>query len=367
MLLLSSAGYLGSLSSTHSVCDEDQPTPIRVEDATGVATLQAALNCAGSGEVEAEWAGYVPVGTPIEVGEGTYLSVTGADDAAEVHGVTSQSNRTRLFEVSRGGGLTLTRLKLSGGSAGTGGAVHSLDANLTLENCVFDGNVATDGSGGAVWADRGAVTIVGGEFLRNTATRYGGAVHATSSSLEVRGGSRFENNTAIGGGALFCGLSDVGSDEVPVSCFITDAEFVSNTAAYESEPDIDDDFSYLDGSGAAMFLFAIVNITDSVFLKNVAMRSGGALHGGHHTNVSVSGCKFVINNSEKFGGAISAASMTLGGGTQLTDNSALNAGGAVSADCTYSGAWCFDTFHEVLFMFSVCFRYTSIQSSVLFR
>ncbi|CAN0593589.1 unnamed protein product, partial [Laminaria digitata] len=188
-----------------------------------------------------------------------------------------------------------------------------------LYNCVFDGNVAKEGNGGAVWADGGSVTILGGEFLANNATRYGGAVHAADSSLVVLGGSRFEGNTAIGGGALYCGLSDVGSDKPAALCSITDAEFVSNTAARDNQESIDD-FSYLDGGGAAMFLFASVEITDSVFSENYARLAGGALHGGSESNVSVKGCTFENNTSGKYGGAIVASSLTLGGSTQLTNS-----------------------------------------------
>ncbi|CAN0424258.1 unnamed protein product, partial [Laminaria digitata] len=78
------------------------------------------------------------------------------------------ANGTRLLEVSEGSSLTLTRLKLSGGTAVKGGgAVYSQSANLTLDNCTFQGNVVTEGNGGAVWADGEGehVTIVGGEFL----------------------------------------------------------------------------------------------------------------------------------------------------------------------------------------------------------
>ncbi|CAN0165143.1 unnamed protein product, partial [Laminaria digitata] len=150
------------------------------------------------------------------------LSVTGEGDLAEVY---SGGAKTHFFDVSQGGGLTLTGLKLSGGSAGSGGAVYSKDTNLTLKNCVFDSNTATDGNGGAVWADGGVVTIVGGH----------------QASIE--------------------------------------------------------EFSSLDGGGGAMFLYANVDITDSDFGWNYALLSGGALHGGLRTNVSVSGCKFGNNTS----------------------------------------------------------------------
>ncbi|CAN0373701.1 unnamed protein product, partial [Laminaria digitata] len=253
---------------------------------------------------------------------------------AEVHAGSSQ---TRLFEVYPGGSLTLTRLKLSGGSAEGGGAIYSQSANLTLDNCVFIGNVATTGNGGAVWADGGNVTIVGGEFSSNNATRYGGAVHSVDGKLVVQGDAKFESNTAIGGGALFCGLGDVGSEKQHAVCSIADADFVSNSAARSIQDENDKEeelstvgFTLLDGGGAAMFLYAKVEVTDSVFRGNHALLAGGALHGGLDTNITVNECKFVDNNSGKYGGTISASSMTLGGGTNLTNNEALDAGGAVS-------------------------------------
>ena len=338
IFLLGTAGNLDTLASAQTVCDEPQTTPIRIHNATDVVTLRSVLNCTGGGEVQVDWAGRVAVDTPIAVLEGTFLSVTGDDSFAEVRPDSSLADGTRLFEVSQGSGLTLTRLTLSRGSAGNGGAVFSQYANLTLKNCTFKGNVATNANGGAVWAKDGNVTIVGGEFLGNTATRYGGAVHAVDGNLIVQGGSRFEGNKAIGGGALFCGLADVGADKLPAECSITDARFVSNTAAGDDRDD-DDVSSNLDGGGAAMFLFARVDISDSVFSANYALLSGGALHGGTETNLIVNGCKFENNESGKYAGAISASSMTLGGGTQLTTNTAVDDGGAVSATVAGSRVW----------------------------
>ncbi|CAN0466841.1 unnamed protein product, partial [Laminaria digitata] len=309
-----------------------QTSTIRVDNATGAGLLRAAVNCSGGGEVIADWVGRVSVSAPIVVSEGTFLSVTGEGDLAEVH---AGGSHTRLFEVSPSASLTLTRLKLLGGSAVGGGAIFSDSAELTLDNCTFESNVATTGSGGAVWANGGNVTIVGVKFWGNSAARYGGAVHSVDGKLVVQGESRFESNTAIGGGALFCGLGEVRLENQHAVCSVTDAEFVSNSAsrAIQGENDQEEDvhdFTYLVGGGAAMFLFASVDITDSEFSGNHALLAGGALHGGLDTNVSVNGCRFVDNNG-KYGGTISASSMTLGGGTQLTNNLALDAGGAVSA------------------------------------
>ena len=223
VLLVSSGGWgRKSVVSAQSDCSETLTEAIRVDGTTGVTALRSAVNCTNGGALEAVWAGQVLVDAPIVVAEGTSLSVTGEDALAEAHG----SSVTSLFEVSRGGALTLTGLKLSGGSAENGGAVSSSQADLTLDNCTFEGNVATAGNAGAVSAAGGNVTIVGGVFSRNTATRYGGAVFANGAALVVKGGASFDGNEAVQGSALFCG----GSESVKVLCSISDAVFTSNTA-----------------------------------------------------------------------------------------------------------------------------------------
>lgn len=231
--------------------------PIRVEDATAVGILRAAVSGADGGVVEAEWAGRVAVATPITVGEGTVLPVTGEGNLAEVH---AGGSHTRLFEVSQGGGLPLIRVTLWGGSAEADGAIHSRATHSTLNHCIFDSNVATDGNLGAVRAKGGNVTIVGVEFAPNSETRYGGAVHATDGRLEVRGESRLEGNAGIGVGAGFCGVGAVGSSKQTAICSITDAEFVTNSAAREGEESVGQSLN-LDGGGATGFPFAEVDIT----------------------------------------------------------------------------------------------------------
>ena len=42
-----------------------------------------------------------------------------------------------------------------------GGAILSESENLTLDNCIFDGDVVTEGKCGAVWFEGGSATIVG--------------------------------------------------------------------------------------------------------------------------------------------------------------------------------------------------------------
>lgn len=318
---------LVSLASAQGDCSGISSSGIfRVEDATGVTELRAAVNCTNGGAVEAEWVGRVPIGAPIAVSSGTFLSVTGEDTSAEAYASTT----TRLFEVGAGSRLTLTQLKLSGGSsADGGGAIYSRSANLTLNTCVFEGNAATDGNGGAVWVRGGTITIVGGEYSNNTASRYGGAVLANTATLVVEGGATFESNAAIVGSALFCEGSDSIDVTSDILCSLSDAVFVSNTAI-EGTATGDEDFEDLGGGGAAAFLLANVTVTDSIFRGNYARIEGGALYGGESTFIAVDGCTFENNTSPLYGGAISASSMILGGNTQITYNSVSKSGGAVS-------------------------------------
>lgn len=329
-ILIISAGCLDSLVRGQP-CGSTQSTPLRVENETLLDTLRTAVSCTDGGAIEVSWAGFVTLDAPITIADGTFLSVTGEDDQAEMHGDDSSPDGTRLFVVSPGGGLTLTRLKLSGGAAAEGGAIHLSSAFLTLDSCVLDGNIATEGSGGAVWANGGNVTIMGGEFSGNSASQLGGAVHATDGRLEVQGGCRFEGNEASVGGALFCGSATEVSATSPVLCSIMDTEFTSNKATYANINGAEDATSSLDGGGAAAFHLTDATVTNSVFSGNYARISGGALYGGPSTSIAVNGCTFGNNTSEQDGGAISASSIRLGEDTHLANNSASSSGGAVSA------------------------------------
>ena len=206
-----------------------------------------------------------------------------------------------------------------------GGAISTSQANLTLNNCTFEGNAATTESGGAVSATGGNVTILGGEFLQNTAIRYGGAVSTNGATLVVGGRASFDGNEAELGSALYCG----GSSSVGVLCALRDAVFTSNNAVKGTTSEQEKECA-TGGGGAVGFLYATVNITDSVFSGNSARIKGGALYGGEKTSIEVNGCTFENNTSPLCGGAIAASSITFGGGTVIRNNAVNKSGGGVS-------------------------------------
>ncbi|CAN0066944.1 unnamed protein product [Ectocarpus sp. 4 AP-2014] len=301
-------------------------SPLRVETVADAGVLGTAVNCTDGGEVEAVWAGAVTLNAPISVGTGTFLSITGEDVSAEVLG----GGQTQMFYVSSSGGLTLTDLKLSGGSAASGGAIESSMASVTLDTCVFSGNVATAGDGGAVRADGGDLTIIGGEFSGNSASGNGGAVLAADAGLVIRNGTRFEGNTGVEGGGLYCSGGVVESSGPP--CSLSDASFTSNEATIGAEVSLSDTietWADLYGGGAAAFYLAAVEITDSLFELNYAQVSGGGIFGGSGSSMSIDGCTINNNTTPGYGGGLAASAATLGGGTVVTSNVADETGGGV--------------------------------------
>lgn len=311
-LVFAGRGGPGSLSWA-AVCSTTT-TSFRVESSTSASELNAAVNCSAGGQLEAIWEGAVALDAPIAIGSGTFLSITGEGEQAEAQGGLS----TRLFDVSAGGELSLTELVLSNGSASNGGAIYSLEARLTLVGCVFNGNVASDGSGGAVWATGGEVNITGGEFRNNNATDSGGAVFTNYTELAVKEGARFEQNTAGKGGALY---------SEGLSCSLSNVTFVSNEASLQPGVATGGDDNH---GGAAAFLSTDVTIVNSDFSLNSAQFMGGALYGGVDTLLTVDGCVFQNNTAVQYGGAISASSAAVRGGTELVYNFADEDGGAVS-------------------------------------
>ena len=319
---------------------------LQVDDATGLAKLKAAVNCSGGGHVFTMWYSDVTLESPVLVGSGTFLTVLGQGGGGAV---ARGDFQTRLFEVSPGAQLTLSELKLAEGSALNGGAILSY-GSLTLDTCEFDGNVATDGSGGAVCARDGNVTISGVEFSGNSATLFGGAVFALDAKLVINEGARFDSNQAEEGGAVYCKRSDGSSEDslLTAPCTLRDAIFLGNNASVERYVYFTDyvDWYYYDdstsskpwefifGGGAATFVNAEVIISNCDFIKNNAKVAGGALYGGDTTNLNISGCTFEGNIALGFGGAVAASSVTFGGGTELRGNNASYGGGVSTPHST---------------------------------
>jgi predicted outer membrane repeat protein len=96
--------------------------------------------------------------------------------------------------------LSLTRCTFETNGAQEGGAIHQTAGTLTLVECTFERNLANNG--GAVACAVEAASMTRCTFRRNSAIQYGGAVENAESPLTLDG-CVFSGNTAGEGGALY--------------------------------------------------------------------------------------------------------------------------------------------------------------------
>ena len=251
----------------------------------------------------------------------------------------------------------------------------------TLLDCTFEGNFSDTHAGGLYVHDDVATTLIGCRFIGNAArVNGGGAYNAGSDSVSLTE-CLFSGNLAAAGGGLYCtqgsvtvltGCTFIGNESTSVtlqggaifsngaSPQLSGCVFTGNTAA----------------SGGAVYLAGGLagqpSITDCTFQDNTATSRAGALSIGH-ANTLVTGCTFIGNTVDQWGGAvwtdeeplITACTFTgnfagFSGGAfyawrgaplvtacTFTGNSAANFGGAVSCvdefadavftDCVFSG------------------------------
>ena len=163
--------------------------------------------------------------------QGKYV---GDDDWVEGGAIDSHANYTTIMDcvfisnsaLDVGGavnfgsntiGNKLTNSNFTNNHAPLGGALRSINNDLLIENCIFDGNYASETSGGALYVRLTELTINGCVFISNRAVSNGGAIYdsgGSSSGYLTITNTIFNNNQATNGGAIYTEslLSVVGSN-----------------------------------------------------------------------------------------------------------------------------------------------------------
>jgi len=226
------------------------------------------------------------------------MNIIGESQSGTVIDGEQQNN---IFTISSGVTVTIQNLTLTNGIATYNGAIYNT-GNLTVTDCAFTGNTATD-YGGAI-SNMGTLTVTGSTFNNNKANWSGGGAIYNDGTLTVTG-STFNNNTATTGygGAI---RSD---DDLTV----VGSTFTGNTASY----------------GGAIYNFGggTLTVTGSTFTENTAQNGGGAIY--NTGTLTVSDSTFTGNTVATAGGAISNTGGTLTvTSSTFANNSALN-GGAI--------------------------------------
>ena len=206
-----------------------------------------------------------PEGSTIHVSEGTYdefnltvnktLTIVGVTDKTIIDG----KNMYRIFKMDFPAKLTLISLNIINGYAGEevngiGGSIYNTGGELTLINCTIKDSAASL-NGGAIYNNNGNLTIINSNIINNSALKYGGAIYSL-------------------------GVTKIESSYFTLNHVLAD-----------------------DGVGGTVACGGIASFNNSLFLKNYAIYSAGAIL--NLANATINNCSFINQSTDYTAGAIS--------------------------------------------------------------
>lgn len=274
---------------------------------------------------------------------GAIMNFNGGDGAAVTIGAGAKFDSNKAGKtggaISNWGGIvSVADATFTNNSAATnGGAIYNdtyfqEDSSFTIDGATFTGNKAEgiSSQGGAIY-NAGKLTVNNGEFIGNSATRYGGAIadsYQNASQTDINN-SIFKENTAQSGGAIaLWSPAEVKENSIIGTIFEgNNAEKKGGAIAVLAEKDN---------------VAASLTINGDTFTGNTAGESGGALH-LEYASVTISDATFSGNSAVQQGGAIyndADSSITFKGINSFSDNTAAegndiyNAGSIIVADGT---------------------------------
>lgn len=243
------------------------------------------------------------------------LNITGS---GQDNTIIDAGNHNHIFIIQDWATVNILQITLKNGSGSYGGSILNR-GNLTLENCTFTGNRASN-AGGAIMNWYGTLQVSSCTFTDNTAHipnhAYGGAIANTGTSTIID--SAFNSNTAYEGGAVFNYLGN---------CTINHCNFQSNTASkggaiYNKEGVLTLDNSTLE--------FNIATATSSTV---DVVAAGAGIYNDNDSIMTIDNC--IIQNNMVTASAegvnVSAAGGGIcNGGNLLIDNSIIEKNSATA-------------------------------------
>ncbi|MEN6552759.1 MAG: right-handed parallel beta-helix repeat-containing protein [Methanobacterium sp.] len=262
-----------------------------------------------------------PNGT-IHIADGTYTGLYNTNITIDKNMTIVGQSQTKtiingekinfIFTVNPGVTLTIQNLTLTNGTAANGGAINN-DGSLTVTNCTFTDNKATNNYGGAI-NNEGTLSVTGCTFTGNTATS-GGAIYNNDGSLNANN-CTFTGNTAIG----FYGGGAIANDGFLT---VNNCTFTDNKALM---------------AGGAILNYGSLTVNNCTFTGNTAT-SGGATY--NYGSLSANNSTFT-GNAASIGGAIyNNYGQTTTHFSRIVGNTATNSGSGIfnkvgTVDVTYN-------------------------------
>jgi hypothetical protein len=160
----------------------------------GPGSLRAALAAAGDGDLIQFTTGVVLTSSELVIDKSVAISGPGPNQLGVQRSSANGTPEFRIFRVTPGHVVTIEYLTIRRGLAQTGAGVFADHATLTINNCIFDSNVAREKGGGLYNDGDGStpVVLVDTTFRFNQATGgvsggIGGAIYNTG-TLEIKTG-----------------------------------------------------------------------------------------------------------------------------------------------------------------------------------
>ncbi|TVZ57252.1 putative secreted protein (Por secretion system target) [Lutibacter sp. Hel_I_33_5] len=238
-----------------------------------------------------------------------------------LEGVTIQNGDT--FNSTFGGGgiatvgnlhlsfVTIKNCKTRVGVNSFGGAIYSLDGNITLNNTILNNNTTDNANGGGIYTDSGDILITNNSQITNNSSSSGGGIYTSIGSITLTN-SQVTNNTSSSSNVSFGG----GIYNSSGSITLTNSQVSNNTSSSSS----------LSAGGGIFNSNGSITLTNSQVTNNTSSSSSSSFSsegGGIHTNdglITLTNSVVSSNTSSS-----SSSSSSFGGvrGTTILQNSIL--------------------------------------------
>ena len=270
-------------------------------------------------------------GADVELYNSTLSGNTASDQGGAIYSRTTPgSANASTFTVGRSS-------VLRNNSAGLGGAISNRYGTLNVQgNSQIYGNNATD-FGGAIY-NHGIANIYNTTVRDNEAEDSGGGIHNNINGVlditdSVISGNSVTKYNGVGGGIRSTGST--GSNHSDPKVTITNSQISDNHA------DGGSDSFFIYGNGGGIYADGYTTLTikgGSSISNNTAYKNGGGIYADGNTIVTIQGGSTVSNNAALWsdGGGIYADGdtiLTIQGGSTVSNNTAEeNDGGGIYAD-----------------------------------
>ncbi len=237
-------------------------------------------------------------------------------DGCTISGNTAYGNTGSGGGILNDGALSVSDSKFDANHSDVyfGGGLENYHGTVTLTDCTFASNTATDGGGVSNFG--GSLTANGCTISGNSATS-GGGVYSSGTATLTKCTISGNSATSVGGGVYNVGTAS-----------LTNCTTSKNSASF----------------GGGVQNTGTATLTNCTLSGNSAFNGGGGVNNGGKGTATLTGCTF-SGNSADFGGGVNIGAnatatltnCTISGNSAQTGGGMENFGTATLTNCTISG------------------------------